>query len=292
MYSARLPLDLVDIIKRALSEDIGKGDFTSSALLRRDVRTKAYIICKDNSYLCGVNVAQEVFRQVDRNIEFRAIRRDGEYLKSGTVVASLTGRARSILTGERVALNFLQRLSGICSMTRAFVNKAKKYGVQILDTRKTTPCLRQLERYAVRTGGGMNHRFDLSDAAIIKDNHLRGIRSITVLQNSILRLRKKVRFVEIEAQNMRDALRFASLPVDVIMLDNMSVSGVSKTARLIRSKRPDLIIEVSGGINLSNVESYAKCDIDWISTGMITHSARAVNFCLDLTPPRRKSGDS
>ncbi|MBI4243702.1 MAG: carboxylating nicotinate-nucleotide diphosphorylase [Planctomycetes bacterium] len=277
-----LPINIKKAVRDALKEDVGSGDITSETFIPSNVTCRGDIVVKEDAYLCGIYVAQEVFKQVDQNLKFKAKHLDGAFVSKGTVVASVFGKALSILKGERLSLNFLQRLSGISTFTRKFVNKVDRYGVQILDTRKTTPNWRYLERYAVRIGGGENHRFDLSDAVIIKDNHLRAIKNFQRLKGDILKLKKKVKFVEIEAQNHPQAIKFTQLPVDVMMFDNFEVSQLKKIVKIVRKKRPDLILEASGGIKLHNVEKYAKCGVDWISIGAITHSYKSINFCLDL----------
>ncbi len=266
------------IVATALKEDIGRGDITSEATIPATTRALGRIVARQRATVAGLDVAREVFRQAGASWRSRA--KDGEGVRPGQVVAEVRGRARSILAGERVALNFLQRLSGVATLTRAFVDAVKGTGAKILDTRKTTPGLRLLEKAAVRAGGGMNHRFGLDDAALIKDNHVAASGSIAGAVDK-LRRRKGRRFrIEIEAQSREQALAFAELDIDVLMLDNMK--SLQSLVAEIRRIRPKLIIEASGGVTLKTVRAIAKTGVDWISVGALTHSAPAVDFSLDL----------
>jgi nicotinate-nucleotide pyrophosphorylase (carboxylating) len=271
-------VNLRSIVKAALAEDIGRGDVTTEAAIPASTRAVGRLVARENAVVAGLDVAREVFRQMG-GTTWRARAKDGDRVQRGQVVAEVRGRARSILTGERVALNFLQRLSGIATLTRRFVDAVKGTGVKILDTRKTTPGLRVLEKSAVRAGGGTNHRFGLFDAALIKDNHIAASDSVAP---AVEALRRGVR-IEIEAQTRAQALRFAELDIDVLMLDNMPAPAMRRLVREVRAIRPMLLIEASGGVTLKTVRAIAKTGVDWISVGALTHSAPAVDFSLDLS---------
>ena len=270
---------LKSIVSAALAEDIGRGDVTSEAMIPPSMRATGRLVARERAVVAGLDVAREVFRQVG-GVAWKSRATDGDRVRPGQTVAEIRGRARSILTAERVALNFLQRLSGTATLTRAFVDAVKGTGAKILDTRKTTPGLRALEKAAVVAGGGMNHRFGLHDAALIKDNHIAAARGIGPAVEA-LRRRRGARFrIEIEAQSRAQALAFAELDIDVLMLDNMR--NLRPLVAELRKIRPKLLIEASGGVTLKTVRAIAKAGVDWISVGALTHSAPAVDFSLDL----------
>ena len=274
-------MTLRSIVASALAEDIGRGDITSDATIPPGTRAVGRLVARQEGVVAGLEVARQVFKQV-RGVTWRPRAMDGEEIRPARVVAEVRGRARSILAGERVALNFLQRLSGTATLTRAFVDAVKGTGAKILDTRKTTPGLRALEKAAVRAGGGTNHRFGLNDAAIIKDNHIAASRSIASAIDEMRRLRGPRFRIEIEAQSRAQALAFAELDIDVLMLDNMPPSDMGRLVKEIRKLRPRLLIEASGGVTLKSVRAVAKTGVDWISVGALTHSAPAADFSLDL----------
>ena len=272
---------LKSIVSAALAEDVGRGDVTSEAAVPATSWTCGCLVARQRAVVAGLDVAREVFRQVG-GTTWRARAKDGDRVRRGQVVAEIRGLARSILTGERVALNFLQRLSGTATLTRAFVDAVKGTGAKILDTRKTTPGLRLLEKAAVRAGGGTNHRVRLDDAALIKDNHISATESVAAAVEQ-LRRRRGPRFrIEIEAQSRAQALAFAELDIDVLMLDNLSVPAMRRLVPEVRAIRPKLLIEASGGVTLETVRAIAETGVDWISVGALTHSAPAVDFSLDL----------
>jgi nicotinate-nucleotide pyrophosphorylase (carboxylating) len=274
---------LTSIVSRALAEDLGRGDITSEAAVSSDARAVGRLVARRKGVVAGLEVAREVFRQAGAGA-WRAHAMDGDAVKPGKVVAEVRGRARTILAGERVALNFIQRLSGTATLTRAYVEAVKGTGASILDTRKTTPGLRFLEKAAVRAGGGVNHRFGLYDAALIKDNHVALSGSVAEAVAEVRRRRGPHFRIEIEAQSRRQALAFAELDIDVLMLDNMPAATLRRVVRELRSIRPKLLIEASGGVTLRTARAVAKSDVDWISVGALTHSAAALDFSLDLAP--------
>lgn len=263
------------IVKRALREDIGKGDITTNLLIPKGVKTEARIIAKEKGILAGLKVARLVFKTLDKEVRFSSHLRDGDEVYPGEVIAILYGEARALLMGERTALNFLQRLSGIATLTRKFVERCKGTGVKILDTRKTTPGLRSLEKYAVRVGGGKNHRMGLYDMILIKDNHIIMTGGI---DKAIKRVRGK-RKVEVEVKNLKEFREALRLKVKRIMLDNMGVREVKKAVEIAKGR---MKLEVSGGINLKNVRKFAETGVDYISVGALTHSAKALDISMEI----------
>lgn len=268
------------LVRAALAEDVGRGDVTSEALIPASARSIGHLVAKQRAIVAGLDLAREAFRQVGATWTARA--KDGDAVKPGGVVGVIRGRTRAILTAERVALNFVQQLSGVATFTRAFVSAVKGTGARILDTRKTTPGLRELEKAAVRAGGGTNHRMGLYDAALIKDNHIDASPSVAEAVESLRRRRGAKFRIEIEAQSRAQALAWAELDIDVLMLDNIPVSAMRSLVKEIRKIRPKLLIEASGGVTLKTVRAIARTGVDWISVGALTHSAPAVDFSLDL----------
>ncbi len=275
------------IIKEALREDIGSGDITTRCTVASSAVARGKILAKEAGVIAGILVAKEVFRQVDRRIKFVPKVKEGARVKKGKVVAVLSGPARGILTGERVALNFLQRLSGIATLTNQFVSKVQspKSKVAILDTRKTTPGLRMLEKYAVRVGGGTNHRMGLYDAILIKDNHIKLAKGIDKAIKAFKGKRafrggKAVKGIEAEAKTIAQVKKAIKAGADKILLDNMSVKTLRKAAKLC--KKAKVWVEASGGVNLNNVRRIAKTGVNAISVGALTHSARALDISLDI----------
>jgi len=266
-------------ISNALREDIGPGDLTTEALIQPDIEGKAELIAKEPLILAGIEVAREVFHQVNQDINFLGRHPDGEDLSSSTVIATISGPLRSLLTAERVALNLLQRLSGIATLTRQYVNGIEGTKARIVDTRKTTPGLRALEKYAVRIGGGKNHRFGLFDGILIKDNHIAAVGSLT---EAVKRAREKAPHtlkIEVETENLDQVREAVSAGAEIIMLDNMDIETMKEAVKLINGKA---LIEASGGINLNNVRQVAETGVDLISVGAITHSARSMDISMEI----------
>jgi nicotinate-nucleotide pyrophosphorylase (carboxylating) len=279
---------LKSLIERALLEDVGTGDITSEAVVDSNSMSCAKIRAKQNGVLAGILLAQQVFKTVDRKIKFRSYKKDGSQIKKGETIALVCGKTKSILKTERVALNFLQRLCGIATLTNEFVKKVKKTKVKILDTRKTTPTLRLLEKYAVRMGGGENHRFGLYDVILIKNNHIRACGSVkqAVLRaKSFLSKSKSKRGIkiEVEVRNIRELEEAVKSGVDRVMLDNMNINDIKKCVKLVRSSKKKIEIEVSGSVNLKNVRRHARTGVDFISIGALTHSALALDLNLVLS---------
>jgi nicotinate-nucleotide pyrophosphorylase (carboxylating) len=269
-------LDTKEIIKYSLLEDIGTGDITTDNLSISHKIADAVVLAKQDCILAGMDVAIQVFTTVDSDIKFTRKNRDGDFVKQGTTVLELRGNICSILKGERVALNFLQRLSGIATLTRKFVTATEKTKARILDTRKTSPLLRELEKYAVRMGGGYNHRMGLYDAVLIKDNHITAVGSITQAVNQIRNANPNT-FIEVEVKNLEDLKEAIDNKVDRIMLDNMDLEMIGKAVKITNKQ---IELEVSGGINLENVKEVAATGVDYISVGAITHSYKSCDFSL------------
>lgn len=279
----KLSSDQFDPVAVALAEDIGSGDVTSAYFVAENQQASARIFSRERAVVAGATTAAEVFARVDPAVRVTILQSDGATVDAGDHVLEIRGRARSILTAERVALNFLQRLSGIATLTHQFVEAAGKSRAQILDTRKTTPGLRQLEKVAVRAGGGANHRSGLHDMVLVKDNHLlarQGVRELAQAIHEVRAARPEIR-IEIEADNLDQVRAFLDLEgVEVILLDNMSVAEMREAVALGKGK---VKFEASGGVTLKTVRQIAATGVDYISVGALTHSARAIDFSLELT---------
>jgi len=276
-------LQIEEIIDRALAEDLGKGDVTTDALISGDRQGTGFIVAKKEGILAGINIAKQVFHRVDPELKVEVLVEEGTRVKLGDRVARVSGSIASILKAERVALNFLQRLSGIASETNRYVEAVKGLPVRIMDTRKTTPGLRSLEKHAVKAGGGENHRMSLGDGILIKDNHLAALRRqglnikeiiATARQNAPQRLP-----VEVEVGTVLEASEAAEAGVDIVMLDNMNLEDMRKAVKSIHGRA---LIEASGGITLDNVRAVAETGVDFISIGALTHSAKALDISLEL----------
>jgi nicotinate-nucleotide pyrophosphorylase (carboxylating) len=268
-------------IKLSLSEDIGRGDRTSEAIIDQELSAKGLIVTKEEGVIAGLDIARMVFSELDPDIVFEMSFKDSDRVMKGEEVATLKGRVRSILSGERTALNFLQRLSGIATLTSRFVERIKDTEVKILDTRKTAPGLRALEKYAVRMGGGENHRMGLFDMILIKENHVKAVGSISgAIQKAKARYPNER--IEVETRNLNEVKEAAEWGADWIMLDNMTIEEIKKAVKLIRSSKNDSKIEASGRIDLNNVREIALTGVDFISIGALTHSAPVLDFSLLL----------
>jgi nicotinate-nucleotide pyrophosphorylase (carboxylating) len=275
--------DRYDPIAAALKEDIGQGDITTDFFVPETLHATGRIIAREKAIVAGTAAAADVFRQVDPSIEVRIIRSDGTEAAAGDVIIEVRGLARSILKAERVALNFLQRLCGIATLTRQFVDAVGNSSVKILDTRKTTPGLRALEKAAVVAGGGGNHRFGLYDMVLVKDNHLATFEGLTSLAGRIRQLRQErpnIR-IEVEADDLEQVRAFVELDgIDVILLDNMTPAQIREAIAL---RRDSIKFEASGGVTLKNVNRIAATGVDYISIGSLTHAARAIDVGLEMT---------
>ena len=267
--------DLDRVIEAALIEDVGSGDITTIGIVPRDARCRGQLLVQEQGVVCGIDVARAVFAALDPGVTFATLAADGDSISGGTAVAEFEGPARAILTGERTALNLLGRLSGIATLTRRYVDAVEGTAATILDTRKTTPGLRALEKYAVRSGGGSNHRFGLDDAILIKENHIRlagGIApAVAALRNG--------RPIEVEAETLAEVAEALEANVARILLDNMAPTTVADAVALVAGRAK---LEASGGITLQNVRAFAETGVDFISIGALTHSARSLDVSLEI----------
>ncbi len=274
--------DRYDPIAAALKEDIGQGDITTDFFVPATLQVTGRIIVREKAIVAGTGAAMEVFRQVDPLIDTQLIRRDGDEVAAGDVIIEVRGLARSILKAERVALNFLQRLCGIATLTRQFVEAVGNHPVKILDTRKTTPGLRTLEKAAVLAGGGGNHRFGLYDMVLVKDNHLATFEGLSSFADRIKQLRQErpdIR-IEVEADDLEQVRAFVEIQgIDIILLDNMAPAQIREAVAL---RRDNIEFEASGGITLKNVNRIAATGVDYISVGSLTHAARAIDIGLEM----------
>jgi nicotinate-nucleotide pyrophosphorylase (carboxylating) len=271
------------LIDQALAEDLGQGDVTTEALIPKTQQGRASIIAKARGIIVGVEVAKQVFLKADPELKLAILIEDGAEVKPGDIVAKIEGRVASILKAERIALNFLQRLSGIASETGHYVQAVKGLPVQITDTRKTTPGLRTLEKYAVRVGGGKNHRMHLGDGILIKDNHLaalchQGLSIKEIVTKARQKASPKLK-IEVEVKTPQEAVEAAEAGADIIMLDNIGLEDMRQAVQLIRGRA---LIEASGGITLDRVRAVAETGVDLISIGALTHSAKALDISLEL----------
>ena len=286
-----LPWEQVDkIIDLALAEDISHGDPTSESLIPPGLEGKASMLAKAKGRLAGIDVAGRVFLKVDPSLKVEVLITDGAEIKPGDIIATVQGNVAGILKAERVALNFLQRLSGIASQTAQYVAKTQGLAVKIVDTRKTTPGLRLLEKYAVRMGGGQNHRFHLGDAVLIKDNHLAALRALGMsLKDIVAKSRQNAPqglTVEVEVNTTKEASEAVDAGADLIMLDNMRPDEMRRAVRLISGRART---EASGGITLDNVREAAMTGVNIISIGALTHSPKALDISLELETPSVKA---
>ena len=288
-----------NIITQALREDAAFADITTNLLISKRHQSTANILIKEEAIVCGLKVAKDVFKALDPNIRFKTLFKDGSRVKENTVVAVVKGKTRALLSGERVALNFLGHLSGIATLTHQFVQKVKPSKAKISDTRKTTPGLRILEKYAVLCGGGENHRSDLSEMVLIKDNHCQIIGSLSKLRDVIQNLKRKTKkLIEVEVENLRELREVLKASPDIILLDNMSPSQVKKVVNLVKKEKrmsPELsvpthnwqrtkqpLLEASGGITITNVSAFARSGVDRISIGSLTHSAQSIDVSMEI----------
>ena len=268
-----------DLVRRALEEDLGSGDVTTMATVDPGRQARAELVAKSECVICGLDVVEEAFRQVDPRIIVIRLREDGARCAPGDLVARLTGPAGPLLTAERTALNFLQRLSGIATLTRRFVDAAAGR-IVILDTRKTTPTFRALEKYAVRCGGGENHRIGLYDAILIKDNHVRLAGSVGAAVARARAAAPQLK-IEVEAQSLDQVDDAIAGGADVVLLDNLSTADISEAVRRIAGRAKT---EISGGVTLSRLPELARTGADYVSVGALTHSAPAADLSLEIEP--------
>jgi len=274
------PKRLKSIIKQALLEDMGKGDITSDLMLPKNKKIKAKIIAKEDFLLCGIDAARQVFKTVDPRLSFFGKIKEGKQVHKREVIAVISGKANSILGAERVALNLLSLLSGVATKTNQFVRKIRPYKTKITDTRKTIAGLRELQKYAVRIGGGYNHRIRLDEMVLIKDNHLKILRGFTKLPEV-----PKGCKIEIETQDLKEFRHALELKPDIIMLDNMRIEDIKEALKFRNNtgfRKHKTLLEASGGINLGNIKKYAATGVEIISVGELTDSLKSVDISLEV----------
>lgn len=273
---------LIESIKGWLREDVGSGDVTTNVTIPEGHQSKAVIHAKDDGIVAGIHVAELVFREVDRTLSFAAKVKDGDRVTRGTILAEVEGSTHRLLTGERLALNLLQRMSGIATRTRMYVDALEGLPTRLVDTRKTTPGHRVLEKYAVRVGGGANHRFGLYDAVMIKDNHIKGAGGIT---QAVKRARMAVPHtmtIEVETENLEQVQEALQAGADIIMLDNMQPGLMREAVAVIREQAPHVKVEASGNVSLETIRGIAETGVDVISVGRLTYSFESMDISLDL----------
>jgi len=274
--------ELRNQIRSWLAEDVGSGDITTQTTIPAGSQSKAVIHAKEAGIIAGIPIAQLVFEIVDESLKFHPLVQDGMEVAKGTVIAEVEGSTHSLLTGERLALNLMQRLSGIATKTRAYVNELQGLPVRLVDTRKTTPGHRSLEKYAVRVGGGANHRFGLYDAVMIKDNHIKGAGGITAAVQAARKQIPHTMKIEVEAESMEQVKEGVACGSDIIMLDNMSPENMKEAVAYIKQAAPHIIVEASGGVTLSTIYAIAQSGVDVISVGNLTYSFQSLDISLDL----------
>lgn len=269
---------VTDLIRCALEEDIGPGDITSFLLIPEENKSRAFYIAKGNFVLAGLPFAREVFRLLDPSMSLKMFYHEGAKVRKGDVIAEISGKTRAILAGERVSLNILQRLSGIATLTSMYVDRIKGLKAKIVDTRKTVPCQRFMEKYAVRIGGGANHRFGLFDGILIKDNHIEAVGSI---KEAVKRAKSSHHLarIEVEVENLHGLKEAIAAGADIVMLDNMSMSDMKEAVKIAKGR---VILEASGSIKVKNVREVAETGVDLISVGALTHSAQAADISLKI----------
>ncbi|CAM3548932.1 carboxylating nicotinate-nucleotide diphosphorylase [Brevibacillus invocatus] len=271
-------------IEEWLQEDVGSGDVTTMSTIPADEHGVGILYAKESGVIAGLSIAQQVFETVDPALVFTASVEEGAHVKKGDQLAEVSGSVRSILSGERLALNLMQRLSGIATLTNAYVQAVSSTKARVVDTRKTTPGLRFLEKYAVRVGGGHNHRFALYDAVMIKDNHIKGAGGIAQAVEAARAQIPHTMTIEVEAETLEQVQEALDAGADIIMLDNMSNADMTQAVALIQGRA---IVEASGGVNLETIRSIAMTGVDVISVGALTHSVKAFDISLDLNTRKR-----
>jgi len=271
--------DVKPLIEFAFKEDIGEGDITTNSIVPDDLITKASMKAKSSGVIAGLGIAEYVFRLLDKDIVWKPLVNDGDYVEKGQIILEIKGSYRALLTGERTALNFLQRMSGIATATAKYVEAVKNYDTEILDTRKTVPGLRLLDKYAVKMGGGTNHRIGLYDMVLIKDNHIKVAGGI---KNAVAQVRKSAGDnikIEVETTNLSEVREALEMKVDMIMLDNMTNQLMSEAVKMINRKAK---VEASGNMTLERIREVAETGVDFISIGALTHSVKAMDISMNI----------
>jgi len=273
-----MPSTVIQLLQHAIEEDVGNGDITTALLIPEESESRALYVAKANFVIAGIPFAREVFNILDQDTVFKTFFAEGAKVRKGDILGEVSGKTKTLLAGERVGLNILQRLSGVATLTSRFVDAVMGTGAKIVDTRKTTPCLRFMEKYAVRMGGGVNHRFGLFDGILIKDNHIEAVGSITKAV-SLAKAGHHLVKIEVEVENLNDLQEAIEAGADVIMLDNMSVNDMKEAVKIVQKRVP---LEASGNVSLQNVRAIAETGVDLISVGALTHSAAATDISLKI----------
>ena len=270
-------LGLDELLLAALREDVGTGDITTQSCIPAENRSEAYYLIKEDGVLCGLSVAERVFALIDPTVVVTPLAQDGDRVKKGDVAATVTGPSRAILTGERVGLNLMQRMSGVATMTAKAAAEVAGTKAQIVDTRKSTPGLRVLEKYAVRVGGGKNHRFNLADGVLIKDNHIAAAGGIRQAVEAARKTVPHVLKIEVETETLDEVRQALDAGAEIIMLDNMDTAAMTEAVRLINGRA---LVEASGNMGERNLSEVANCGVDFISIGALTHSVKSLDISL------------
>ncbi|SFL35097.1 carboxylating nicotinate-nucleotide diphosphorylase [Pelosinus propionicus] len=273
-------LALDDLLRRSLLEDIGFGDITSEAIFPEDHRSQGFLLAKQNLILAGMQVFVQVFALLDSQIQINPYYADGTAVPRGEKIASMAGNTRSLLAGERVALNLLQRMSGIATHTRRYVEAVNDFPAIVVDTRKTTPGLRMLEKYAVTVGGGRNHRYGLDSMVLIKDNHIQAAGGISTAVQRVRSQGAFFRKIEVEVENLQQVQEALSVGVDIIMLDNMHIQMIEQAVKMVDGKA---LVEVSGNVVLERISELAAAGVNIISSGELTHSVKTADISMRLS---------
>lgn len=276
-------LEIKKSIARALAEDCNKQDITTGILVPRNQISEACIIAQEEAVICGLEIIKYIFKKLDPKMHFRFYRKDGGKIRKNGRAVFLKGKTHAILSGERVALNFISYLSGISTQTNRFVEEVKTYKVQVMDTRKTIPGIRALAKMAVRVGGGVNHRFNLKEMVMIKDNHLVAYKKNGCIKEAISKIREKTsKIIIMEVDNLTQFRQTLKACPDIILLDNMSLNQIKKAVALNKKDKNSILLEASGGITLKNIRSIAKTGVDRISVGALTHSPKSIDFSMEF----------
>jgi nicotinate-nucleotide pyrophosphorylase (carboxylating) len=277
-------INIDEYILNALKEDITSEDVTTNAVMREYMEGSADLICKESGVVCGLSVFERVFQLLDQKVEFQAMYKDGDYMEKGTLIGVVKGDIRVLLSGERTALNYLQRMSGIATYTREYVKELEGYKTKLLDTRKTTPNMRPFEKYAVRIGGGSNHRYNLSDGVLLKDNHIGAAGSVAKAIEMAKEYAPFVRKIEVEVENLDMVAEALEAGADIIMLDNMDNATMRKAVEMIGDKAQT---ECSGNVTKERLKEIAKIGVDFVSSGALTHSAPILDISLKNLKPTK-----
>lgn len=286
MLRSLAPSTRRETLRRFLEEDIGRGDITTLPIVPPDRKAVGHFLAKVPLMLAGIELAIEVLSLLDEDLAVESRRRDGDHLRQGDRAASVRGQARALLTGERVATNLLQHLSGVATLTKKYVDAVEGTTARIVDTRKTTPGLRVFEKYAVTVGGGVNHRFGLDDAIMIKDNHIKIAGGVRAAIEACRLAGNRVHRVEVEVSTLEELQEAVQCDIDAVLLDNMKPEMVRRAVELVHASPNGrrILVEASGGMTLDNVRRFAEAGVDWVSVGGLTHSAPAVDMSFKIQP--------